>query len=181
MDIKKYIRFVKELEKYTSMINKKNNYSNIAILCIGTENLAGDSLGPLVGNELKCIENEFVKVYGCINENVDFLNAKTIIEEIYLKYKSPYIITIDAALSNREHIGKIYLSDGYIKIGNALQKSICFYSNINIKCVVGEYSRFDNKKNILSLNNVRKEEIYKMAEIISYGIRKILKSSKIYV
>ena len=52
-------------------------------------------------------------------------------------------------------------------------KSICFYSNLTIKCVVGENtnSRFNN---LIELKNADVEQVKKMANIVSSGIEKVL-------
>lgn len=179
MNIDKYNEFIKKLENNIKKLN--NKFSNIIILCIGTDKIVGDSVGPIIGSNLKKLENEYIKIYGTIINNLDFSNAKSVVEKIYINYKKPFIITIDAALSKEKREGEIYVSNGYIKIGNALEKSICFYSNINIKCVVGKYNKLDKKDNINILNNVPKEQIYNIVEIVVNGMENILKNINIYV
>ena len=179
MNLGKYNKFVKILEN--NLTNIESNYSNIIILCIGTENIIGDSVGPIIGSNIKKLENEIIKIYGCIGENLDFSNTKKIVEQIYKTYINPFIITIDAALSKQKREGEIYISNGYIKIGNALEKSICFYSNVNIKCIVGKYNNINKKDNINVLNNVSKEEIYNIVEIVSKGVKNVLKNMELYV
>ena len=179
MNFYKYNKFLEKLQ--TGICTYESNFSNIIILCIGTDKIIGDSVGPIVGSKLKSIENEYIKIYGTVGNNLDFLNTKKVVEEIYAKFENPFIITIDAALSKERETGEICISDGYIKVGNALDKSICFYSNINIKCVVGKYYKLDKKMNINTLKNVNKEEIYNMTEIVSNGIKSILEKINIYV
>lgn len=179
MNIKKCNLFKHKLKNYVKKLD--NSFSNIIFLCIGTDKIIGDSVGPIVGSKLKSIENEYIKIYGTVGNNLDFLNTKKVVEEIYAKFENPFIITIDAALSKERETGEICISDGYIKVGNALDKSICFYSNINIKCVVGKYYKLDKKMNINTLKDVDKEEIYNMTEIVSNGIKSILEKINIYV
>lgn len=176
---KSYGKFVKDFEKKIS-VYVENNYSNLVFLCIGTDKIVGDSVGPLVGNHLKNLQNEYLQIYGTLDSTINFINAKDIIEGIYQNLENPYLITIDAALSDVNNKGDIVLSDGYIKIGKALHKSICFYSNINIKCVVGK-AYLEKEKNIKELEKVSTEEILKMAETVSSGIKNVLKKSHIYV
>ena len=175
----KYTQFTNKLGKSLEKLN--NTFSHIIFLCIGTEKIIGDSVGPIIGSNIKNLENEYIKVYGICGKNLDFSNAKNIIEKVYKKYSNPFIITIDAALSKEKRVGEIHIGKGFMKIGTALEKSITFYSNINIKCVVGKYNSLNQKENINILNNVVKERVYSLAEIVSQGIKIILKNTNIYV
>lgn len=167
----------RNLSKQLGKINP--NFSNLIFLCIGTDKIIGDSIGPIVGSKLKEIENNYIKIYGTLEKNLDFLNTKSMLENIYKIYENPFLITIDAALSRRKNIGEIFVTNGYIKLGNALEKSICYYSNINIKCVVGEY--LDKKTNINILKKVDKIKIYNMAELLTKHIKNIVKKMQVYV
>ncbi len=171
MNFYKYNKFLEKLQ--TGICTYESNFSNIIILCIGTDKIIGDSIGPIIGSKLKKIENEYIRIYGTIGKNLNFLNTKEILEQIYVKYKNPFLITIDAALSKNANLGEIYISKGYIKLGNALEKSIKFYSNINIKCVVGKYENINQRDNIKTLKNVTLKEIYNMAEIVYRAIENI--------
>ena len=177
---KNYTKFVKEFEQRISELYVENDYSNLVFLCIGTNKIIGDSVGPIVGNYLKKLQNEYLQIYGTLDDTINFFNAKDVIEGIYQNLENPYLITIDAALSNSNNKGDIVLSEGYIKIGKALQKSICFYSDINIKCIVGK-SYLEKEKNIKELEKVSLAEILGMAELVATGIKNVLKKSNIYV
>ena len=175
---KKYLQFIKEFENNFNDI--QNDYSNLVILCIGTNSIIGDSIGPITGSNLKHLENEYLKIYGTMRNTLNFNNAKDVINDIYNNFLKPYIITIDAALSNRKKAGEIVLNKGYIKIGKALERSICFYSNININCVVGRNLQL-KEENIEELKKVEKKNIYEMSEIVSLGIENVLKNVNIFV
>ncbi len=174
-----YCEFIEKFEKKISKFYF-NDYSNLVFLCIGTNRLVGDSIGPIVGNSLKNMENEYMQIYGTIENNINFLNAKETIEEIYYNFEKPFLVTVDAALSQTKNKGDIVLSEGYMKIGKALQKSICFYSDVNIKCVVGK-SYLEKERNLKELKNMTLEESKELAEIISNGIKKVIKKSNIHV
>ena len=177
---KRYIEFVKAFENRMSSTDIYKYYTNIIFLCVGTNKIMGDAIGPVVGDNLKYIENDFIKVYGTTKNTLNFSNAQYIIENIYERYQKPFLITIDAALGNKKNVEKIFIGNGIIKLGNALEKRICFYSDITIKCVVG--SICNNKvKNIQELENVNFGCIFNMASIVSNGIINVLKNSKINV
>ena len=46
---------MKEFEQRISELYVENDYSNLVFLCIGTNKIIGDSVGPIVGNYLKKI------------------------------------------------------------------------------------------------------------------------------
>ena len=173
-----YEKFRQDFKQKLEQINQ--NYSNIVFLCIGTNKLAGDCIGPVVGSYLSKVQNEFIQVYGTIEKNLNFSNAINVISNIYKKTQNPYIIAIDAALSNKNNNGDVVLSSGYIKIGKALNKSICFYSNINIKCVVGHYYN-TQEANLKELEQVSLKDNLLFAKRISSEIRNVLENSHIYV
>lgn len=173
-----YEKFRQDFKQKLEQINQ--NYSNIVFLCIGTNKLAGDCIGPVVGSYLSKVQNEFIQVYGTIEKNLNFSNAINVISNIYKKTQNPYIIAIDAALSNKNNNGDVVLSSGYIKIGKALNKSICFYSNINIKCVVGHYYN-TQEANLKELEQVSLKDNLLFAKRISSEIRNVLDNSHIYV
>ena len=166
--------------RFIDFLQQRGSFSDIVFVCIGTKKLIGDSIGPVIGEELKELENEFVHVYGTIDKNVNFINGKEIIEEINRKYKEPYLITIDAALSTTNRKGDIILGSGYMKIGKALNKSVCFFSNLNIKCVIGKY--YNNKEdNLRELSSVRVSDVHRASRVVTDGIKNSFKKLNIYV
>ena len=73
-------------------------------------------------------------------------------------------------------MGKVILTKGYIKIGKALEKSICFYSNLNIKCVVGKNTN-SMINNLAELKNVDKKEVENIVNMVSVGIGKVFSTN----
>ena len=175
---KRYLEFINNFGNKILSINE--NYSNLVFLCVGTNKIIGDSVGPIIGDNLKCIENDFMKVYGTTQNTLNFSNAQEIIKKIYNEYKSPFLITIDAALGNKKEVGNIFIGNGFIKLGNALEKNICFYSDITIKCVVGNYL-LNKNQNIEELRNADFGNVITMSKIVSNGIINVLKNFNIYV
>ena len=139
------------------LLQKENDYQYV-FLCIGTEKVIGDLYGPLVGQKL--YENDFksskFNVIGRIGDNVTYSNIGTQLEKITNNYLNPYIIAIDAAISEEENIGKIVISNSKMKIGKAIKKQEKQIGNISIKAIVG-------KKNNTGLDN------YKELKSISYS------------
>lgn len=161
-----YINFIKKLKSEITQ-NKDNN---IVFCCIGTDRVIGDCIGPITGSLLKGVDKNF-NVYGDLNENLTFSNMSQKMREIKLKYKNPYVVAIDAALSVESEIGNIYIADDGIIIGRGLNKSKKKIGDIGIKVVVGkDYN--DNELNFRCLQNISLSKIMDLSKKISDGIIK---------
>lgn len=112
--VDKYKQFVLNLKNTL----KNKNYDNVIFLCIGTDRITGDCFGPIVGSILINKQNVYkmpnVKIIGSLENNLSFdkINNNTI--NIIKKYKNPIIISIDAALSNQNNIGSIFIKNSGI-------------------------------------------------------------------
>ena len=58
------------------LMDLDREYSNIVILCIGTKSVTGDAIGPLVGESIKYLENEYVKIYGNFKDTINSVTKK---------------------------------------------------------------------------------------------------------
>ena len=90
-------------------------------LCVGTNRVIGDCFGPLVGYKLK---NFFkgernIEIIGDIENTICFQNICDVVREIQ---EDSFVIAIDAALSNKNDIGKIVVSKEKMNIGSGLKK-----------------------------------------------------------
>ncbi|NSJ87437.1 DUF1256 domain-containing protein [Blautia hansenii] len=52
----------------------EKNFSELVILCIGSDRITGDSLGPLVGHSLSRFSLPHARVYGTLDRPVHALN-----------------------------------------------------------------------------------------------------------
>ena len=48
------------------ILHHRKSWKELVFLCIGTDRLTGDCLGPYVGQQLLCNASEKVHVYGCL-------------------------------------------------------------------------------------------------------------------
>ena len=158
-----------------------NYHTELIFLCVGTDKIIGDAIGPIVGTKLeKELEKDNtnykaknINIYGKIGDTLNFKNARGLIQFMEKQYKNPFIVTIDAALSERDNIGEIIINEGKIELGNSLGKGIEWNSNINIKGVVGNYSS-NPQKNMETLKNVQLHSAIAMSQNIYQGIHKII-------
>lgn len=162
---------------FYNILNDSNlNYTNLILVCIGTDKMTGDLFGPLVGNKIKDLNNEkYLKmiVYGDLENQVIFSNANQVINKIKYKYEKPCIIAIDSALSKKENIGKIIVKKGGVSYGHALKKKSNEIGDVTVKAIVGiNYNHV--YKNFKSLENVPLNLIVKLANIVANGITEVV-------
>ena len=131
------------INNFANVLREKTNgleLSKLIFLCIGTDKIIGDSFGPLVGYKLKrMFENEDnIEVIGTLDNIISMQNVSQIIGNIYGKYEDPFVIAVDAALSNKNNIGRILVSKKSMNIGGCFnRRSICV-GNISIKGIVSK-------------------------------------------
>ncbi|MBR2704326.1 MAG: spore protease YyaC [Clostridia bacterium] len=145
--------------------------SDIVFFCIGTDRVIGDSLGPIIGSLLI---DKFGKeyVYGDLFNNVTYENIVSTLDKINTEYDNPFIIAIDAALSTKENIGKIFVDNG-INFGNCLGKNINKIGDVGVKVVVGK--DYNNPSlNFNALQNIPLSKILKLSKKTFEGISLIM-------
>lgn len=109
----------------------------ILLLCIGTDRSTGDSLGPLIGTELKryssfaTLQKRF-KVLGDIHDPVHAVNLEDTKQYILQNYSHPYIIAIDAGLGRKKSVGTIEIKNGPLKPGSGVQKDLGTIGDMHI-------------------------------------------------
>ena len=139
-------------------------------ICIGSDLVLGDSLGPLVGTFLKN-KNLPTYVYGTLNFPI---TAKEVeYARIYLKQMHPtsIAIAIDAAVGESGDIGLIRVLEKGLKPGLGVDKNLGAVGDLSIIGVVAEKSL----KNYNLFNLTRLNLVYKMAEQIANGIEAYIK------
>lgn len=172
--------FINQFEDVLYKKRKNNNYTELVILCIGTDKITGDCFGPLVGSFLiKLFENYNIfniSIYGTLENNINYNNIDKILKRIYKIHQNPCIVVVDAALSKKENIGKIYVSDEKTILGKSLNKNNLLIGDISIKAVVGKDYKLA-KYNFVNLQNISLNVVMNLANIVSEGIFEIIKYS----
>ncbi len=134
------------------------------VLCIGSDRLTGDCLGPITGTRLSNLFGSRLAVYGTLEQPVHALNLKQIVEEINIKYNNPYIIAVDACLGT--HIGSVTLAEGSLIPGAGVNRSLSAVGQLSITGIVG--SCHGNTLN--NLSTVRLNSVMTLADIISSAL-----------
>ncbi len=168
-------QFVTNFGSRLYRLNLKNNFSNIIFICVGSNKIVGDSLGPMVGLKLTKKLNTKVSIIGTMSEPVNYINIKKITQNIKSNYANPCIISIDSAMGKNEDIGKVIVNWGGTVLGKAVNKGIYFNSHINIKGIVAKCNE-DILINLQELNSISVIKIEKLSNIVSEGISQVINS-----
>lgn len=146
-----YNNFVQDFSIVLREKIKDLEISKLIFLCIGTDRVIGDSFGPLVGYKLKYLfkDEQNIKVIGTLNNIICTHNISKIIKDINNTYPESFLIAIDAALSNKNNIGKIVVSNNSINVGSGLNKSNIYVGDMSIKGIVSR--RLSNPKHNFKL------------------------------
>ena len=152
-------------ELYTLLEHTRKETQPVVILCIGTDRVTGDALGPLVGHQLYTSANNFI-IYGNLEHPVHAINLAETMERIYQKYEDPYVIAIDASLGTKEHIGYVTLRQGPLKPGQGIAKNLPEIGDISITGIVN----LSGRPGAFLLQNTRLCTVMKLVDCITLGI-----------
>ncbi len=127
-------------DEISKTINLLYNTDNPVIICVGSDLVVGDSLGPIVGTKL--IEKLQGKafVYGTLQSPI---TAKEIgVIKAQIKKLHPYskILVIDAAIGNEEEIGYVKISELGIKPGLGVNKDLPLIGDVSVIGIVSSNS-----------------------------------------
>lgn len=143
------------------------NDQPVLFFCIGTDRSTGDSLGPLVGTQLKL---KGYDVLGTIKSPVHAGNLSENISLVSNKYSSHFIVAIDACLGKMESVGMVKVALGPIQPGAGVGKTFPTIGDMHIKGIVN----VDSGLNFLILQSTRLSVVMDMAAEIVECVVKVL-------
>ena len=136
------------------------------LLCIGTDRVTGDALGPIIGYKLSRYAPPGTIIYGTLDEPVHAKNLVKTIDTIYANHNNPLVIAIDASLGRKESIGYLTVGEGRVKPGLGLSRDLPEIGDMfitGIVCNNGVYAK-------TNIQNTRLNIVMRMADIAYYGI-----------
>ena len=169
--------YKKFVEDFSLTLRKKVQdleLSKLIFLCIGTDRITGDAFGPLVGYKLKNLfyGEQNIKVIGDLENIVNSCNIINIVNNIKKNYENPFLIAIDAAVSNKINVGRIVVSPNKMNVGGYIKRKI-YIGDISIKGVVSKDLR-DRRNNFKLLQNVSLNTVMNMADCVVQGIYDVI-------
>ena len=118
--------------------NSRMREKGTVVVCIGSDKVSGDMLGPLVGSSLRDEYHLCCPVYGAVGESVNGVNLSEYLAMLRERHAADAVIAVDAALGKAEDVGKIRLKKGGIRAGGALEKRLGKVGDLGIVGVVAE-------------------------------------------
>ena len=137
------------------------------ILCIGSDRITGDCLGPLCGHLLVNVYNTPCYIYGTLDIPVTAKNLKSTLDFIKIRHPSQKIWAIDACVGKPQDVGIIKIGSGLYP-GSYLGHSLPRSGNLGITACVA--SDNDNDFQTARLGNV-----FKLADTIAQALDKSLR------
>ncbi|MCM1042683.1 MAG: spore protease YyaC [Corallococcus sp.] len=134
-------------------------------VCIGTESVISDSLGPQVGEIIN--ENaDRAYVYGLPQKNITAQNLERCFDAIRILHQNSKIAVIDAAVGSKNQIGEIQIDDMGIYPGAATGKNLKKVGDVSIVGVVAQTDMTD----FYSADKSKRSFVKQLAQVIGQSI-----------
>ena len=141
-------------------------WKEIIILCIGSDRITGDSLGPLIGQQLSRHRWKNIHIYGTLDTPVHALNLESVLADIKKRHPSALILAVDASLGTKKHLGYITIGSGSLKPGAGVQKNLTAIGDIFITGIINTAV----PEAQAALQNTRISAVASLACCIAHGI-----------
>lgn len=161
--------FAHHLSRFTNSMQKKNDHRPILFLCIGSDRVFGDCLGPLIGYKLTRLSYtmpELFTVKGSLSHPVHALNLKETLKQLRMMKQDFLIIAIDAAIGSTNNLGTLCLCADSLRPGEGVFKSLPAVGDISITAVTSS----DDNPIPFHRQNIPLSFIMKLADNIYDGI-----------
>lgn len=142
------------------------HWTELVFLCIGTDRVTGDCLGPYVGHRLNTLHLPGVSIYGTLAHPVHALNLSETRLEILSRHPDSLVIAIDASLGQKKHLGYVTIANGALYPGAAVHKKLPPVGHIHITGIVNIAGMLEQ----LTLQTTRLSTVISIAEQITDGI-----------
>lgn len=110
------------------------------ILCIGSDKVTGDALGPITGELLTRRFNVPCFVYGTLRSTVTALNLDATLAFIRSRHPSRRVIAVDSGLGNASCSGDVRFGGGGLLPGRGVGKSLPLTGDFSVLGVVAKPS-----------------------------------------
>ena len=152
----------------TTLLQERSDKNHLppVFLCIGSDRVTGDSLGPIIGSRLSSLLPEYFSIYGTLERPVHALNLSDTLHSIYKNHPDRLLIAVDASLGTQKHQGYVTVAHGSLSPGAGVNKTLESAGDISITGIVNINNRFSH----LMLQTTRISLVMMLAECISKGI-----------
>ena len=148
------------------ILEYQEQWSELVFLCIGTDRVTGDCLGPFVGQKLSHYSGMDFTVYGTLFQPVHALNLTNMCAHIRKCHPEALIVAIDASLGQKKHLGYVTIANGALRPGAAIHKQLPSVGHIHITGIVNVSGVLEQ----LTLQTTRLSTVVFLADRIVQGI-----------
>lgn len=141
-------------------------------VCIGTDAVTGDSLGPLTGTVLSGKLHGKAYVLGTLDRPLTALDVNIASEFVKKVYPYGVVVAVDAALGRKEEVGSVLVSDFPVKPGLGVRKNLDEIGDVSVIGVVDEKKEAGG-----NLSSVRLSLVYRLANLIANGLETVADSA----
>ena len=141
-------------------------WKEIVFLCIGSDRITGDCLGPYIGQQLLRYPLRGITVYGTLEQPIHALNLDKSIQYIQRKHPHALVIAIDASLGTKKHLGYVTIGNGSLSPGAGVSKTLSPVGDIYITGIVNTAGFLEH----LTLQTTRLSTVLSLAVTILQGI-----------
>jgi len=145
-----------------ALISMVMHHHEIVVVCVGTDRVSGDSLGPLVGTML-LEECRYAKVYGTLADPVHAQNLEEAVRKVEQEHPDSFVIAVDACLGRAANVEKIMLMKKPLKPGTGVFKELPEVGHVNIQGIVNIGGFMPH----IVIQNTRMNTIYNMSRVIA--------------
>lgn len=135
-------------------------------MCIGTEKVFSDSLGPRVGTLLNLAMYKPTFVYGLDEQNITAENLCKSYDFIKALHPDNPVVVVDAGVGEASQLGKVQLCEGGILPGAATNKNLPAIGDVGIVGIVAEKGMAD----FYTLNSTKDKLVSDVAQFIAEAI-----------
>lgn len=154
------------------ILHHPGKWSEMVFLCIGSDRMTGDCLGPYIGQQLSRCKRQGIFVYGTLTHPVHALNLQKVAAYIEQMHPNALVIAIDASLGEKKHLGYVTIGNGALYPGAGVQKELPPVGDIHITGIVNIAGILEQ----LTLQTTRLSTVISLADTITQGILSMIPS-----
>lgn len=139
-------------------------YVRPVVLCVGSDRVLGDSLGPMVGTLLQ-EKRASAYIYGTLSRPVSAREVPHIGKFLACTHPRAAIVAVDAAVGSKEEVGLIKLSSYPLYPGSGSGKQLGAVGDLSILGIVAR-----REDGFAALETPHLGSIRNMAEVIAEAI-----------
>lgn len=156
------------------ILHHPSKWTELVFLCIGSDRVTGDCLGPYIGHSLSNLQIPGIFVYGTLAHPVHALNLKQADEFIKATHPSALVVAVDAALGTKKHLGYVTIGNGPLYPGAGVQKELPPVGDIHITGIVNISGLLEQ----MTLQSTRLSTVIFLGDTIVKGIAHMIPAKK---